>query len=290
MKALVSVNGELFEPKDARISIFDRGFLYGDSIYEVTEARNGTALFMDLHMERLWSSAAKIELTIPHAPEFIVKESQKIIDALGLPRSYIRIIVTRGEGEIGLDPGLSHSSNLVIIGKELAPNPSSWYEKGVWMVIADTRRLPKKVLDPNLKSGNYLSNVMAIHEAKKRGAFDAILLNLQGQVTEGTTNNIWMVKNGQISTPPVQAGLLEGITRQTLLKLGQQHGLDMREANFTPEELKGADEAFLTSTTREIVPITRVDDQLIGGGRPGPVAQRLHQLYRDYVQQFHGLS
>jgi len=284
MQMIININGQILPSEKASIPVLDRGFLYGDSIYEVTLTYDKKPFLMKEHLDRLWSSASKIEMHLKYSREDIIREVQKTIDHFGIPRAYIRIIITRGEGEIGLDPNLSDDNNLVIIVKELPENPTWWYEKGVHMIIADLRRLPKKVLDPNLKSGNYLSNVMAHHQAKKVGAFDAILLNMRGYVTEGTTNNIWMVRKDRVITPPLEAGLLEGITRSTLLTIGKKHGIEMVEDNFTADELKSAQEAFLTSSTREIVPITKIDDELIGQGVPGPMYLKLHQIYRDFVR------
>ncbi|PJB52978.1 MAG: branched-chain amino acid aminotransferase, partial [Bdellovibrio sp. CG_4_9_14_3_um_filter_39_7] len=198
MQMIININGQILPPEKASIPVLDRGFLYGDSIYEVTLTYDKKPFLMKEHLDRLWSSASKIEMHLKYSREDIIREVQKTIDHFGIPRAYIRIIITRGEGEIGLDPNLSDDNNLVIIVKELPENPTWWYEKGVHMIIADLRRLPKKVLDPNLKSGNYLSNVMAHHQAKKVGAFDAILLNMRGYVTEGTTNNIWMVRKDRV--------------------------------------------------------------------------------------------
>lgn len=285
MKMLVNINGKISPAEEAKVPVLDRGFLYGDSVYEVTLTYDGVPFLMQEHLDRLWDSASKIEMHLKYSQKDIVNEVDKTLKAFGSKRVYIRIIITRGEGEIGLDPNLSDDNNLVIIVKELPENPKWWYEKGVEMIIADTRRLPKKVLDPNLKSGNYLSNVMAHHQAKKQGAFDAILLNMKGYVTEGTTNNIWMVKNDVVITPPLEAGLLEGITRRTLLDIGRQNGIKMVEDNFTPDELKSAQEAFLTSSTREIVPIIKIDEELIGEGKPGSMYMKLHQIYRNFVRQ-----
>ncbi|GAB4407429.1 MAG: branched-chain-amino-acid transaminase [Bacteriovoracaceae bacterium] len=285
MKMLININGTVCNPEDAKIPVLDRGFLYGDSVYEVTLTYNGIPFLMEEHLDRLWDSALKIDMHLKYSREDIKNEVAKTLKAFNQERVYIRIIITRGEGEIGLDPNLSEDNNLVVIVKELPKNPTWWYEKGVHMIIADVRRLPKKVLDPNLKSGNYLSNVMAHHQAKKIGAFDAILLNMKGYVTEGTTNNIWMVRKDTVITPPLEAGLLEGITRRTLLKIGKAHGIKMIEDNFTPDELKSADEAFLTSSTRELVPITKIDEEVIGHGAPGPMYLKLHQFYREFVQK-----
>jgi len=284
MQMIININGQIMPPEKASIPVLDRGFLYGDSIYEVTLTYDKKPFLMKEHLDRLWSSASKIEMHLKYTRDDIIREVQKTIDHFGIPRAYIRIIITRGEGEIGLDPMLSDDNNLVIIVKELPENPTWWYEQGVHMIIADLRRLPKKVLDPNLKSGNYLSNVMAHHQAKKVGAFDAILLNMRGYVTEGTTNNIWMVRKGRVITPPLEAGLLEGITRSSLLTIGKKHGIEMVEDNFTADELKSAQEAFLTSSTRELVPITKIDDERIGQGVPGPMYLKLHQFYREFVR------
>jgi len=277
---LISFNKILTAPEDAKISIFDRGFLFGDSVYEVTLTVNKEIIFIKEHLDRLNKSANAIAMISQFSQEEIREEILKIQSILGFDRMYFRIILTRGEGEIGLDPDLATKQNLIIIGKSLSEYPTKWYDQGVEVIIADTLRNPRKAMDPNIKSGNYLNNVLAMIEAKKRNAFDAIMLNHEGNVAEGTTNNIWMVKDKIVSTPPLKAGLLEGITRAKILHF-ESLNYKVIEQDIAPSQILEADEAFFTSSTKEIVPIVKIDDKVIGNGKPGLITKEIHQKYKE---------
>ncbi|EPZ49414.1 putative branched-chain-amino-acid transaminase [Bacteriovorax sp. BAL6_X] len=270
---VISINGQILDlEKDAKISVLDRGFLYGDSVYEVTEVRNGKVGFLKAHLDRLQNSALKmhmhLQLSFKEYERRIIEVATRLHEA-GHDRCYIRLVVTRGEGEITLDPQAASNQNVIIIGKELPENPTSWYDDGVEVIIASTLRNPVKSMDPNIKSGNYLNNILAYNEAKEAGYFDAIMLNQDGNVTECTTSNIWIVKDGIFKTPPIAAGLLKGITRENVIRILGKHGIAFEEVNFTGSELKDADECFLTSSTKYLVPIVKVDDTIIGNGKPG---------------------
>ncbi len=284
-ESIVNINGTLLKGDEAKISVFDRGFLLGDSVYEVTRTYESIPFLLKEHLDRLWRSAEQISLPISYSPEQIKVEIDKCIKELAIPNIYLRIIITRGSGEIGLDPDLSPTNNLVIIAKEQLEYPKWWYEQGVSFVVANTLRNPKNSLDPNIKSGNYLNNVMAYMEAKKLGAFDAIMLNQEGHVTEGTTSNIWIVKNNILKTPPPKAGLLMGITRHKLIELAKNNKINIKEENFDVDELLNAEEAFLTSSTKEIVPITKINNKEIGNGMPGKVTNQLRKIYSDFVKE-----
>lgn len=283
IKQVISINGSICDSGEAAISVMDRGFLYGDSVYEVTLTYERTPFLLDEHLDRLYRSANSIHMDFSFSREELVGEISKVIEKLEGDRLYIRIIVTRGEGEINLDPSAASSNNLVIIGKQLPEYPKTWYEEGVSMIIADILRNPKQSIDPNVKSGNYLNNVLAMAQAKERGAFDAIMLNRKGDITEGTTSNIWIVEGDKFFTPPLEAGLLGGITRKSLLILAAKNNIEVHEENITPERIKSADESFLTSSTKEIVPIVKVDQTKIGSGKPGPMTQKLHEIYKAFV-------
>ncbi|CBW27094.1 putative D-alanine aminotransferase [Halobacteriovorax marinus SJ] len=235
---------------------------------------------LDEHFERLLYSADKMEMPLDFTLEKLKSDLEKVLEQLDTDFAYIRIVVTRGEGEIGLDPALATKNNVIIIVKELPPNPSWWYDDGVHMIISHTMRNPKNAVDPRIKSGNYLNNVMAMHEAKKAGAFDAIMLNAKGEITEATTSNIWIVKDGEVITPPIKAGLLGGITRKSLIQIAKDNKLNISERNFDEDFLKSADECFLTSTTKLLVPITKIDNCLIGDGKPGKYTLQLLDLYK----------
>ena len=282
----ININGDIVGPEDATISVFDRGFLFGDSIYEVTLTYDGVLYKINEHLDRLWESADLLDMPISISRKQLTYQMIKTLKALGEERAYIRVVITRGEGEIGLDPKLAIKNNLVIITKKLPENPSWWYESGVEMIVASVLRNPKESIDPAIKSGNYLNNVLAYQQAKKQGAFDAIMLNADGMVTEGTTSNIWIVKDRKLKTPPLAAGLLSGITRKTVLELAKKYKIPFEETNFSPDELKEADECFLTSSTKELVPITKIDEISIGLGTPGELTKRLHQIYRKQVEEY----
>jgi branched-chain amino acid aminotransferase len=281
---LVNVNGVITPENEAKISVFDRGFLYGDSVYEVTSTVSGKPLFWDEHLDRLENSARLMSMPLSFTRAQLSDEVKKIIEAMKKIEThecYLRLIITRGEGEIGLDPKLSTKNNLIIIAKPLPPNPTWWYEKGVGIAIVDVTRNHPRAQDPNIKSGNYLNNVLAIQEAKKNfDAFEAVMLNQAGHVAEGTTSNIWMIKNGVILTPPNNAGLLQGITRQKVLEIRGA------EKNITADDLYSADEIFMTSSTREIVPVTMLNGKKVGDGNPGNMTKEIHQKYLKKVAAY----
>ncbi|MEC7181535.1 MAG: aminotransferase class IV, partial [Bdellovibrionota bacterium] len=214
-KTIININGEICKPEDAKISVFDRGFLFGDSVYEVAQTYQGIPFLLQEHLDRLWKSASRLEMLLTVSQNDVSAEVNKALAELGVEEAYFRIILTRGEGPISLDPGEGVKNNLIIIAQEHLPFPSSWYENGVHVVITNVVRVSKESVDPNVKSGNYLNNVMAFMQAKREKAFDSIMLNHKGYVTQGTTSNVWIVKDNTIKTPPLQAGILEGITRKT---------------------------------------------------------------------------
>tara|TARA_B100000683_G_C12479992_1_gene550999 strand:- start:973 stop:1878 length:906 start_codon:yes stop_codon:yes gene_type:complete len=285
-KTIININGEICKPEDAKISVFDRGFLFGDSVYEVAKTYQGIPFLLQEHLDRLWKSASRLEMLLTVSQNDVSAEVNKALAELGVEEAYFRIILTRGEGPISLDPGEGVKNNLIIIAQEHLPFPSSWYENGVHVVITNVVRVSKESVDPNVKSGNYLNNVMAFMQAKREKAFDSIMLNHKGHVTQGTTSNVWIVKDNTIKTPPLQAGILEGITRKTLLQLAKSDdSLKIEQVNFTAEELINADECFLTSTMKEIVPVTQIDNSPIGTGTVGPLTVKLHSLYSDFVKR-----
>ena len=220
--SMVNINGKISKAADAKISVFDRGFLFGDSVYEVVRTYEGIPLLLNEHLRRLWHSAAKIDMPIRFSQEHIIREINATLGELGVQSAYVRIMVTRGESPPFLDPSLSGPNNLIIIAREFKENPKDWYEKGINVIISNIERTSIKAFDPNIKSGNYLNNVMAYMTAKKEGAFDAVMLNSLGHITEGTTSNIWMVKDKKVYTPPLSSGLLDGITRKTVLVLAKE--------------------------------------------------------------------
>ena len=284
----ISINGKVTGQDRGLISVLDRGFLYGDSVYEVSVAWGANILFLEEHLNRLEHSGLGLGMDLRGQREVLAREMIQTLRAHGGGGSgafYVRPIVTRGVGEITLNPEASVRYNRVVIVKNLPEYPRAWYEEGVGVIVAHTRRNPKGAMDPNIKSGNYLNNILAMGEAQRAQAFDAVMLNGEGLVTEGTTSNVWIVRDGTLITPSLDVGILGGITRGALLGIcRREEGLEAREQAFGPLELREAQECFLSSSTRELVPVVSVDGSPLGDGRPGPLTRKLHGLYRDYIR------
>ncbi len=280
-KYLININGELFDETNALISVFDRGFLYGDSVYEATRTFNRKAFRLNHHLDRLFSSAKKIELSPTLTREEITTQIEKTILASPFENINLRIVLTRGtNSDLGLDPDLSSENNLIIFTKAIPPNPDWWLSDGVSMIF-HTKESSHK--GPLPKSGNYQENVKAFKEATKRSAFDAIMVSPEGLVLEGTTSNIWLAKNGLILTPPLSDGVLEGLTRKTIFEMALKSEFRIQEQSLTKIDFLSADECFLTSTTRNIVPVTMIEGQKISNGKPGKLTLELLKSYLDYL-------
>jgi branched-chain amino acid aminotransferase len=281
---MVNVNGRILDQEHAVISVFDHGFLYGEGIYEVLRTYDGIPFLFDRHMRRLRASASMIRLDVPLTDAEIDARFRDTMAAAGLGTSgheaYIRILVTRGVGEISYDPAACPTPTVVIIAKPHVDAPASAYTNGVMVSLVGILRNHPGSVNPIIKSNNLLNNALGSQEAFRRGAFEGVMRNYRGEIAECTTANIFIVKNGIATTPPLDAGLLAGITREFLFEVAQETGVPMREQVMHDADLLGADEAFLTSTTREIVPIVRVDDHVIGGGRPGAVTTKLLDAFR----------
>lgn len=281
-RSLVWIDGAICDAADARVSVFDRGFLYGDSVYEVTRAHHGLAFALEEHLERLERSAAGILLHPPSRDE-VRAAVEATIEASALDDAYVRIVVTRGEGEIALDPALAGAPRLVVIVRPPHPPAPEAYRDGVEVAIVGRTRFaagaPTSSVDPQVKSGNYLGSVLAVAEARRRHAYEAILCDNVGRLTEGSSSNFFIVKGGWVTTPPLSVGLLEGITRRKVMQLCRDGGIGLGEQPLWPIDLTSADEAFLTSSVRGLLPIVRVDGAPLGTGKPGPVTER---LMRDY--------
>ncbi|HEX9576648.1 MAG TPA: aminotransferase class IV [Myxococcales bacterium] len=290
MPALCNLEGRLSPPEEAVVPVLDRGFLYGDSVYEVVRTYRGRPFELQRHLERMDRTAQRIALALP-ARERIVKELQRTLDAAGNPESYARIIVTRGVGKFGL--GLHNAeglNRLIILVRPLELPAPEMYERGLSMAVVKTRRNPPQALDPALKTGNYLNNILALREAHDAGCDDAILLDLQGRVTEATTSNIFFVQRGVMITPPLSLGMLEGVTRHLAIEVARGEGILVREEPHGPEALAAADEVFVTSTIREVMPVTSLSflesgeqKRVVGDGKPGPLSRRLLDAFRRRV-------
>jgi branched-chain amino acid aminotransferase len=282
MSATVNVNGRISGDRDAVISVFDHGFLYGEGIYETMRTYHGRVFLYDRHMRRLRNSARMIVLDIPFTDEELSEQIRETMAAASLngAEAYIRVLVTRGIGDLTYDPEATPRPSIVTIVKPHVDPPAEAYEKGVRAVIVDVVRNHPGTVNPMIKSNNLLNSALAMQEAIRRGGFEGIMRNYRGELSECTTSNLFIVRNGAALTPPLSAGLLPGITREFLFDVGKDVGVDVREEVLRDEDLFGADEAFLTSTTREALPIVTVDDTTIGDGKPGPVTKRLLEGFR----------
>ena len=286
MGEIVNINGTLYAPGEATISVFDHGFLYGDSIYETLRTYSRKIFLKEKHLGRAYSSAEGISLEIPYVMPELEREIEKTLEKASNEDSLIRIVVTRGVGPIDIDPATAGRPNLIIYVKKFPEYPIEWYEKGVPISLVKVKRNPLESLPPRIKSGNFLNNIFAIQETREEGAHEGVMLNISGYVTEGTTSNVFIVKGGVLETPPPQAGILPGITRNFVLDLAAAIGIEAVETDIEPEELFGADECFLTSTTREILPVSRCGGKPIGEGRPGPVTMALSSEFRKRIEIF----
>ena len=289
MAATVNVNGRVSDQEHAVISIFDHGFLYGEGVYETLRTYHGQSFLFDRHMRRMRQSAGMIALSIPLTDAQIDERFRDTVRAAGLGDSpdreaYIRILVTRGIGELTYDPAATPVPSIVVIVKPNVDPPREVFERGVKVSLVGVVRNHPGTVNPLIKSNSLLNNALAMQEALTRGAFEGVMRNYLGELAECTQSNLFIVRNGVALTPPIAAGLLPGITREFLFEVGAEAGIAIREAVLKDADLLGADESFLTSTTREVVPIVQVDDHKIGSGAPGPVTRALLEGYRRKAQ------
>jgi len=285
MSRTIFINDRLVPEAEARISVFDHGLLYGDGVFEGLRSYAGRVFRLDAHLDRLWASARAICLEIPLAKEAM---AQAVIDTLaanGLEDGYIRLIVTRGAGTLGLDPNRCSNPQVIIIADTISLYPQEFYEQGLRIVTAATQRIQSAALSPRIKSLNYLNNIMAKLEGLRAGCVEALMLNHKGEVAECTGDNVFVVRSGRLLTPPPDAGILEGITRNAVMELAHAAGIDCREATLTRHDLYTADECFLTGTAAEVIPVVDIDGRTIGNGVPGPVTSRLKDDFHVLVRQ-----
>jgi len=289
MAATVNVNGRVSDQEHAVISVFDHGFLYGEGVYETLRTYNGQPFLFDRHMRRMRKSAGMVALDVPLTDAQIDSRFRETMQAAGLGETgreaYIRILITRGVGELTYDLAACPSPSIVIIVKPNVEPPLAAFEQGVKASLVPIVRNHPGSVNPLIKSNNLLNNALAMQEAFRRGGFEGIMRNYKGELAECTQSNLFIVKNGAALTPPIDAGLLPGITREFLFEVGQDAGIPVREAVLRDEDLFGADEAFLTSTTREVLPIVKVDDRQVGAGTPGPITRALLDGYRQKAQE-----
>jgi len=279
---MIYLNNKLVPRDRARISVFDHGFLYGDGIYETLRAYNGVVFMFDKHIERLYRSASLIDLNIPMSPDAVKRAVYKTIKANRLKEAVIRITVSRGAGPVGLDPALCPEPTFVIFATQFRKYPEQFYLKGVKITIADTRRNYSGALDPRIKSLNFLNNILAKIEAKKKDAYEAIMLNYRGYLAEGTISNIFFIKDNVLHTPSLKVGLLDGITRRIILDAAKALHIATREGSFKPRDIQGAEEAFISNTTMEVMPVAEISSMKKFNG-PGRITRLLHKAYKQKV-------
>jgi branched-chain amino acid aminotransferase len=285
MNTAVNVNGRLFDREHAVVSVFDHGFLYGEGIYETLRTYEGRPFLFDRHVRRLRHSAFLMALPVPIGDGAIEERLLETMRAAGLGgpgqmEAYLRILITRGVGDLSYDPASCPDPSIVVIAKPQVDPPAEVYERGVNVALVSVVRNHPGTVNPVIKSNNLLNNALAMQEAVRARAFEGVMRNYRGELAECTTANLFVVRGGSAFTPPLEAGLLPGITREFLFEIGREAGIPVLEATLRDADLLGADEAFLTSTTREVVPITEVDNRRIGDGRPGPVTQALLAEFR----------
>jgi len=290
----VYLNGKFVERHEATVSVFDHGLLYGDGVFEGIRSYNGLIFKLREHIDRLFESAHTIMLRIPLSKSELVDVVKQSLRANRLTNAYIRLVVTRGEGDLGLDPRKCARPTVVVIADKIELYPKQLYEKGLELITVATQRNIPEALNPQIKSLNYLNNILAKIEAITAGYEEAIMLSPSGYVTECTGENIFVVsaksgsasggKDRQLLTPPPYIGVLRGITRQTVMDLGRTHRLDVREELLTRHDLFNAHECFLTGTAAEIVPVVKIDGRVIGAGKPGPVTKRLQRAFRQLTK------
>ena len=282
MAATVNVNGRVSDQANAVVSVFDHGFLYGEGVYETLRTYNRQPFLFERHMRRLRKSADMLALGIPLTDDHVAARFAETLAAARVPdEAYIRILVTRGIGELTYDPAACPDPTIVVIVKPHVNPSAEIFAKGVKVSLVPVMRNHPSSVNPLIKSNNLLNNALAMQQALRRGGFEGVMRNHRGELAELTQSNLFIVKNGAALTPPIDAGLLPGITREFLFEIGAANGIPVKDAVLRDEDLLGADEAFLTSTTRELVPIVQVDDRRIGSGAPGPVTQALLRHFRD---------
>jgi branched-chain amino acid aminotransferase len=278
---IIYFNGQFVDEEEAKVSVFDHGLLYGDGVFEGIRAYHGRVFKLKEHIVRLFESARHIALDPGLTKEEMMEVVLETCRRNNLRDAYIRLVVTRGRGDLGLDPRKCPKPLVFCIAAGIQLYPEELYEKGLELVTVGTRRNAPDALDPRIKSLNYLNNILAKIEAARAGAPEGLMLNKEGYVAEATGDNIFIVKNGHLYTPPAYIGLLEGITRNTVLDLAKNLGIPAEEKVFTRHDVYAADECFLTGTAAEVIPVVQLDSRPIGDGRPGPITRKLISSFRE---------
>ncbi len=283
MSLKVYIDGKLHAKEDAKISVYDHGLLYGDGVFEGIRSYGGKVFRMSAHLDRLWESAKAIWLAIPMSKADVARAIEETLAANSIEDGYIRVVVTRGPGSLGLDPNLCSKPQVIIITDYIALYPEEHYRNGLEIVTVSTMRNHPAALSPRIKSLNYLNNILAKIEGMQAGCVEALMLNHKGEVAECTGDNIFLVRRGELLTPPTNAGILEGITRDAVIELARAAGMAVEEVALTKHDVYVADECFLTGTAAEVIPVVKVDSRIIGDGKPGTIT-------RDLIERFHKLT
>ncbi len=279
----VWINGELLPPEKATVSVYDHGLLYGDGVFEGIRSYGGKVFRLDAHLDRLWYSAKAILLEIPYTKAALAAAIMETLRVNGIEDGYIRLVITRGRGTLGIDPAKCSDPRVIVITDSIELYPPEDYENGLQIVTVSTIRNHAAALSPRIKSLNYLNNILAKIEGKQAGCKEALMLNHKGEVAECTGDNVFLVRDGRLLTPPIDAGILEGITRDAVIELARDSGMPVEEIPLTRHDIYVADECFLTGTAAEVIPVVRVDSRPIGDGKPGKIT-------RDLIERFHKLT
>ncbi len=282
-RPLIWIDGAIYPRSQAKISVYDHGLLYGDGVFEGIRVYGGKIFKCRQHIERLFKCAERIRLAVPYTRDEVSRLMHDTVKANGLSDAYIRLVVTRGVGSLGLNPFKCPRATVICIADTINLYPAEFYSDGLPIIVAKRPRIPVECLDPRIKSLNYLNNILAKIEAIDAGCLEAIMLNTKGFVAECTGDNIFVVRKGRVSTPPTDTGILEGVTRRFVLELCKKHSIPAEERNFKADEVMTADEVFLTGTAAEIIAVRSVDTQTIGDGREGPVTRRLREAFKAVI-------
>jgi branched-chain amino acid aminotransferase len=281
MPLQVYINGNLYDKEDAKISVYDHGLLYGDGVFEGMRIYGGRVFRLEAHLERLWNSAKAIWLEIPMSQAEMARAVNQTVETNKIGDGYVRLLVTRGAGTLGLDPNKTTDPQVIIITDDITLYPDEYYKHGLEIVTASTIRNHPAALNPRIKSLNYLNNILAKIEGLQAGCAEALMLNHKGELAECTGDNIFLVKGGILRTPPIDAGILEGITRAVVIEIAAEAGIPVHEVPLTKHDVYIADECFLTGSAAEIVPVVKVDSRRIREGKPGPITQMLHERFHE---------
>ncbi len=280
LAGVVDIDGVLEPAAEAKVSVFDRGFLYGDSVFEVMRTYGKRPFRVRQHIERLQRSCERLRMQLPLEIPAIEGRIAAAIAASGLPECWVRVVVTRGSGPIGLELEVAENPSLLVYALALKSPPAELYERGIGVGLSQTQRALDNTSAAGAKVSNYLASMLALDEVRRRGAREAIIVGPRGEVVEGATSNVFVVKSGELLTPPISSGLLEGITRRAVFELARELVIPAHERELWPDDLFAADELFITSSIREIMPVIDVDERLVAGGKPGAITKRLVAAYR----------